>query len=61
MHSSFLNRLEHLEALISPKPPGRVFVLTIEDGGPTRDEQVDAFKAKMGATTSDHLIVVTFA
>jgi hypothetical protein len=29
-----LNRLEQLEALISPKPPGRVFVLTIESQSP---------------------------
>jgi hypothetical protein len=59
MQSRFRDRLEQLEARISPKAPGRVFHLDIDDG-PTRDEQVAAFKAKMGVTPRDHLVTVVF-
>jgi hypothetical protein len=34
------------------QPPGNY--------GPSRDEQVEAFKCKMGVTPRDHLIVITF-
>jgi hypothetical protein len=59
MSPRFRDRLEQLEALISPKPPGRVFTLNIDDG-PSREEQIAAFKSKMGVTPRDHLIVITF-
>ena len=61
MRSRLNDRLKHLEARISPKPPSRVFTLVIDDGGLSHDEQVEAFKAKTGLTPHDHLVVMTFA
>jgi hypothetical protein len=61
MHSRFLNRLEQLEALISPKPQGRVFVLTIESQSPlSQAEQLSTFRATNGVGPHDHLVVITF-
>ena len=61
MHSRFLNRLEQLEALISPKPPGRVFVLTIESQSPlSHAEQLSTFRSANGVGPHDHLVIITF-
>jgi len=59
MQARFRDRLEQLEARISPKPAGRVFTFYPDDE-PAVDEQVEAFKAKTGVTPRDHLIVITF-
>jgi hypothetical protein len=59
MQARTRDRLDQLEALISPKQPGRVFTLNIDDCL-TREEQVEAFKAENGVTPRDHLIVITF-
>jgi hypothetical protein len=61
MISSFRTRLEQLEARISPKPSGRVFVLTIEGQSRlSQAEQLSTFRAANGVGPHDHLIVITF-
>jgi hypothetical protein len=61
MQARFRDRLEHLEALISPKPPGRVFVLTIKGQSPlSQAEQLSTFRAANGVGPRDHLVVITF-
>jgi hypothetical protein len=37
----------------------RIMETLVRDRGPSRSEQVEAFKSKMGVTPRDHLIVIT--
>jgi hypothetical protein len=44
-----------------PKPPGRVFVLTLESQSPlSQAEQLSAFRSASGVGPHDHLVVITF-
>jgi hypothetical protein len=52
MRSRLNDRLKHLEARISPKPPSRVFTLVIDDGGLSHDEQVEAVQGQDGRHTA---------
>jgi hypothetical protein len=65
VRSSFLTRLEQLEAKIAPKGRPLAFVY-FEDEEPdvlSRDEQLSAFKAERDLVPGDliHEVTVTFA